>query len=154
MAKTKSHVNSFRKKSFRNGLWVAVSAVSVTGKPLSWKLDAINRAKNRACSCILCAVFVAWMLNVSRGVATTCVTGENAADATRCWIDISFFSTVRAPDLGYYSRVGPRNVKAADNYVGLRRWTRIRGTTIENEKNAVNSLSDEVLRRFDGQCGN
>lgn len=69
----------------------------------------------------------AWMLNVSRGVATTCVTGENAADATRCSIDISFFSTVRAPDLGYYSRVGPRNIKAADNYVGLRRRARVRG---------------------------
>lgn len=35
-------------------------------------------------SCILCAAFAAWMLNVSRGVATTCVTGENAADATQC----------------------------------------------------------------------
>jgi len=106
-----------------------------------WKLTGAHR------SCIVCAIFTAWMLNASRGVATTCVTGENAADATRCWIDISFFSTVRAPDLGYYSRVGPRNVKAADNYVGLRRWTRERGTTNGNEKNAAYLLPSEVLKR-------
>jgi len=35
------------------------------------------------CSYVLFAIFAAWMLNASRGVATTCVTGENAADATR-----------------------------------------------------------------------
>lgn len=76
-------------------------------------------------SCIPREISAAWMLDASRGVATTCVTGENAADATRCAIDISFFSTVRAPDLDYYSHVGPRNINAADNYVGLRRRTRV-----------------------------
>lgn len=91
-------------------------------------------------SCIPCAVSVAWMLDASRGVATTCVTRENAADATRYAIDISFFSTVRAPDLDYYSRVGPRNVKAADNYVGLRHRSN-EVQWLKMKKNAVNPSS-------------
>lgn len=72
--------------------------------------------------------------------------GENAADATRCAIDISFFSTVRAPDLDYYSHVGPRNINAADNYVGSRRRTR--GTMIEDKKKKKNAVNPSSLSFF------